>query len=171
MIEGRSGEVNMTAKGYPEVHSYRWSKNGSFIPRRSDGYGQSPRVTSDGAALPVPPLTLNVLYPAVVFNITESIEVAEGESAQLECSADGNPLSEDAITWRYQGSTGTQLDSVNTEPGHSLLTIMNATKNDAKKLECIADNGIGVASIRTAQLIVLYRPVILKGSSPPACGC
>ncbi|GFY74005.1 neurotrimin [Trichonephila inaurata madagascariensis] len=185
MIEGRSGEVNMTAKGYPEVHTYRWSKSGSFIPRRIESYSQLPGITSDGAVLHFnqvsrhdsgaytcvaqnaegsasATLTLNVLYPAVIFNITESIEIAEGESAQLECSADGNPLSEDTLTWRRQDSSGTPLVSINSEPGHSILTVSNVTRKDAHVLECVADNGVGPPSVRAAHIIVLYRPVLLK---------
>ncbi|GFR27850.1 uncharacterized protein TNCT_254851 [Trichonephila clavata] len=180
MIEGRSGEVNMTAKGYPEVHTYRWSKSGSFIPRRIESYSQLPGVTSDGAVLHFnqvsrhdsgaytcvaqnaegsasATLTLNVLYPAVIFNITESIEIAEGESAQLECSADGNPLSEDTLTWRRQDSSGTPLVSINSEPGHSILTVSNVTRKDAHVLECVADNGVGPPSVRAAHLIVLCK--------------
>ncbi|CAL1267938.1 unnamed protein product [Larinioides sclopetarius] len=185
MVEGRSGEVNMTAKGYPEIHTYKWSKSGSFIPRRSDGFDQLPGVTMEGPVLffnqvsrhdsgaytcvaqnvegsASATLTLNILYPAVIFNITENVEVSEGESVQLECFADGNPLSEDTITWRRQGSSSKRLVSVNSEPGHSILTISNLTRNDGHVLECVADNGVGNPSIRTAHVTVLYRPVILK---------
>ncbi|GBL74737.1 hypothetical protein AVEN_243608-1 [Araneus ventricosus] len=180
MVEGRSGEVNMTAKGYPEIHTYKWSKSGSFIPRRTDGYDQLPGVTMEGPVVffnqvsrhdsgaytcvaqnvegsASATLTLNVLYPAVIFNITENVEVSEGESVQLECFADGNPLSEDTITWRRQGSSGTQLVSVNSEPGHSILTISNLTRNDGHVLECVADNGVGNPSIRTAHVTVLCK--------------
>lgn len=51
MVEGRSGEVNMTAKSYPEVYTYRWSKSGTFIPRRTDHYEQTASVVADGPVL------------------------------------------------------------------------------------------------------------------------
>lgn len=101
------------------------------------------------------------LDPSVVFNITRIIEIAEGETAQLECSVDGNPLNEDTITWRRKNATGPPLVYLNSELGHSILTISNITRKDAGTLECIADNGVGLSSIGTAKLTVLCKYIFL----------
>ncbi|XP_035212291.1 nephrin-like isoform X2 [Stegodyphus dumicola] len=182
MIEGRSGEVNMTAKANPEVYRYRWTKEGVPIPDRRDSYKQPSSVSADGSVLyftrvsrhdsgaytcvaqnlegsASATLTLNVLYPATIYNISASTEVAEGETAHLECSADGNPLTEDTITWK---GTDMRLLTFTNELGHSILTILNASRKDAGVLECVADNGIGLPSVRSTKLVVHYRPFILK---------
>ncbi|XP_035212293.1 nephrin-like isoform X4 [Stegodyphus dumicola] len=187
MIEGRSGEVNMTAKANPEVYRYRWTKEGVPIPDRRDSYKQPSSVSADGSVLyftrvsrhdsgaytcvaqnlegsASATLTLNVLYPATIYNISASTEVAEGETAHLECSADGNPLTEDTITWK---GTDMRLLTFTNELGHSILTILNASRKDAGVLECVADNGIGLPSVRSTKLVVHCLPVMDSTISGP----
>ncbi|KAG8196288.1 hypothetical protein JTE90_023841 [Oedothorax gibbosus] len=186
MVEGRSSEVNLTAKSHPEVHTYRWTdKSGAVIHKKTDHYKQTSGVMEDGPVLyfknvsrhnsgaytcvakneegsATATLTLNILYPSVIVNITKALEVAEGEAAHLECSVDGNPLNEETITWKRKNSFGVPLVYHNSEIGHSVLTILNVTRKDGGSFECIADNGVGMSSFRTANLTVLYRPTILK---------
>ncbi|XP_071044210.1 nephrin-like [Parasteatoda tepidariorum] len=182
MIEGRSGEVNMTAKAYPEVHTYKWSKNGVFVPRWAKDYRESPVVTANGAVLyfnhvsrhdsgaytciaqnvegsTSATLTLNVLYPASVTNVTTNVEVAEGDTTQLECTAEGKPLDENAIIWMREGLS---LKSSSTDIGRSVLILNNVTRKDGGVVECVANNNVGHPSRRKAQITVLYRPIILK---------
>lgn len=51
IVEGRSTEVNMSAKAHPAVHSYRWSKDGTSIPRKNGDYRQPLSVSADEAVL------------------------------------------------------------------------------------------------------------------------
>lgn len=46
LVEGRSSEVNLTAKSHPAVHTYKWNKDGAPIPTKSDA-----RVSSEGPLL------------------------------------------------------------------------------------------------------------------------
>ncbi|XP_054709011.1 nephrin-like [Uloborus diversus] len=187
MVEGQSGEVNMTAKGYPDIHSYRWSKDGISITKKTDSFRQAPSISADAAVLYLnhvsrhnsgaytcvaqnlegsasATVTLNVLYPATVMNITGTTDVTEGESAHLECTADGNPMGESTISWRRRDRLDKPFVSLNSEIGHSLLIIGNITRRDAGILECVADNGVGKPSIAATQIVVLYRPTISKKS-------
>ena len=49
LVEGRSSEVNLTAKSHPAVHTYKWSKDGLPIPRKSDSQPLS--ISSEGSVL------------------------------------------------------------------------------------------------------------------------
>lgn len=49
LVEGRSSEVNLTAKSHPAVHTYKWNKDGTPVPRKSDT--QLLSVSSEGSVL------------------------------------------------------------------------------------------------------------------------
>ncbi|XP_023244216.1 synaptogenesis protein syg-2-like [Centruroides sculpturatus] len=185
LIEGESTEINLTARGNPDVISYIWYKEGTPVPVKSSedksmksNKENRLRVTSLGSVLHIrsasrhdssiytcearnqegstnATVILNVRYPAVVTNISASTEAKEEDSIKLECSFDGNPLPENVISWRKNGIHQMQYLL---EGKKSYLLINNISRNDSGEYSCIANNGMGKESIKTVTLSVLRPP-------------
>ncbi|XP_023226678.1 synaptogenesis protein syg-2-like [Centruroides sculpturatus] len=189
LMEGDSIEINLTAVGNPDVISYKWYKEGAPVPVESSEDKSTKnskeirlRVTSLGPVLYIKSASrydssiytceasneegssnatviLNVRYPAVIINISASIEVKEGDNVKLECNFDGNPLPEDTISWKKDGIRFTKYSI---EGKKSYLIRENITRTEAGEYYCIANNGMGKESIKSTIISVLHRPVIRR---------
>ena len=79
----------------------------------------------------------------------------QGSTAKLECQADANPVVTDMIRWQREGYEMMDGKVEQTfEEEKSYLTVYNVTKADSGSFKCIAQNGIGTANIKVADLVV-----------------
>ncbi|GFY74850.1 hypothetical protein TNIN_479131 [Trichonephila inaurata madagascariensis] len=91
------------------------------------------------------------------------VVVAEGDNAYFECSISANPITPDMIRWSTKGGNVILRENQQfTENGRSLLTLFNVTKQDSGTFECEAYNGILDPDVKTAKLVVLYKPTIMR---------
>ncbi|XP_066300460.1 nectin-4-like isoform X1 [Branchiostoma lanceolatum] len=94
-------------------------------------------------------LTLKVLYPAIITNITKQVAT---DVISLHCFADGNPKPE--IMWTKAGSF-IPLDSKHfPDDGMATHVLANVRANDSGVYICTARNGYGVAESRSLRIIV-----------------
>lgn len=78
------------------------------------------------------------------------------EDATLSCTAEGNPLGDDTITWKrddfpdFDARTSVVYD----KNGTSNLRISRVTRDDLGSFLCIVNNGVGNSSSKEVMLIV-----------------
>jgi len=116
-------------------------------------------------------IEINVLYPPSITDITESLMVGQGESANLECAVDANPSTEATLRWErpgYDMTTKTKTTPGSFDPAKPnkrsvMLTVLNATAADSGKFWCVANNGVGDTVIKNATfLLVRHKPMMRK---------
>lgn len=94
--------------------------------------------------------------PIISDNSTRSIVASEGESAQMECYADGFPSPK--ISWRRENNailpTGGSIYRGN------ILKIASVHKEDRGTYYCVAENGVGKGARRNINLEVEFAPVV-----------
>ena len=103
-----------------------------------------------------------------ITDITGELMVGQGESANLECAVDANPLDESSLRWvgrpgydmgaRTKTTLGA-VDPTGKDPNRRslMLTVVNATAADSGKFWCVADNGIGHVQVRNATFLLVRR--------------
>lgn len=96
------------------------------------------------------------LDAASIVAISESVIVDQGDEATLSCTADGNPLTDDTITWKRDNMEDFEVRTTVTydKNGTSYLKINDVTREDLGNFQCVADNGVGNSSTRDVMLIV-----------------
>ncbi|XP_067131657.1 synaptogenesis protein syg-2-like [Centruroides vittatus] len=188
LIEGESIKIKLTAYGNPDIILYNWYKEGATVPiklneNRLIKYDSSLyRVTSLESMLLINNVSrhdssiytcearneegssnatviLNVRYAATVTNISKPLQAKEGDNVNVECSFDGNPLPENAISWMKDGVPFIQYKI---QGKRSYIKITNVSRAQSGEYSCVVDNGVGKASIQTTSLSVMYRPVIRR---------
>ncbi|XP_023234570.1 synaptogenesis protein syg-2-like, partial [Centruroides sculpturatus] len=188
LIEGESIKIKLTAYGNPDIILYNWYKEGATVPiklneNRLMKYDSSLyRVTFLESMLLINNVSrhdssiytcearneegssnatviLNVRYAATVTNISKPLQAKEGDNVNVECSFDGNPLPENAISWMKDGVPFIQYKI---QGKRSYIKITNVSRAQSGEYSCVVDNGIGKASIQTTSLSVMYRPVIRR---------
>lgn len=91
---------------------------------------------------------------ANITSLTSTVLVYEGEDANFVCEANGNPITEDMITWKrddFDMSSRTKMTYIE---GKSYLTIYNVSSKDVGEFQCIANNKLGKESIVSAYLLI-----------------
>ncbi|KAK1153995.1 vascular cell adhesion protein 1-like isoform X3 [Acipenser oxyrinchus oxyrinchus] len=89
-----------------------------------------------------PPLKIPVFYkPSLLSAAEENVEVREGGSIVLKCSADGNPAP--TYEWKYPIADNVQEI---TKDGVSTVNITRASSSNDRVYECHAKNRYGVAT-------------------------
>lgn len=74
----------------------------------------------------------------------------------MSCTADGNPLSDDSITWKredfhdFDARTSVMYD----KNGTSYLRITSVSRDDLGTFRCIVSNGVGNSTYKDVMLIV-----------------
>lgn len=97
-----------------------------------------------------------VVDSASIVRTSESVIVNAKEDATLYCTADGNPLDENTITWKrddfpdFSARTSIMYD----KNGTSYLRINEVTRDDLGNFQCTADNGVGNSSSKNVMLII-----------------
>lgn len=87
---------------------------------------------------------------------SENVIVNPKEDATLSCTADGNPLDEDTVTWKrddfpnFAARTSVMYD----KNGTSYLRISSVTREDLGNFQCIVSNGVGNTTVKDVMLII-----------------
>ncbi|XP_066154012.1 nephrin isoform X2 [Euwallacea fornicatus] len=184
-IENEPLVIILRANGNPESIAYTWTKDGLPITQMSSSNGAE-RIISEGSVLNITKLSrhdagiyncealnsegsalasinVTVQYPASITQTSETVIVNPKEDATLSCTADGNPLADDTITWKrddfpdFDARTSVMYD----KNGTSNLRISQVTREDLGVFQCIANNGVGNVTIREVMLIVKHKPEIV----------
>ncbi|KAK9885754.1 hypothetical protein WA026_013625 [Henosepilachna vigintioctopunctata] len=184
-IENEPLILTLRAEGNPQNIAYTWTKDGLPITQTSASSGIE-RIVSEGSTLNITKLSRNdagiytceavnsqgssvfnvnvtVHYPASIIATSENVIASPKEDATLSCSAEGNPLSDDTITWRrndfedFSARTSIMYD----KNGTSHLRITSVTREDLGNFECVVNNGVGNNSTsKNVMLIVKHKPEI-----------
>ena len=113
----------------------------------------------------ITPTNFAFSFPSIT-DISPDLMVGQGESANLECAVDANPLTEAGLRWigrpgyDMSARTKTTLGAVDPSRPHLrslMLTVVNATAEDSGKFWCVADNGIGHVQVRNATFLLVRR--------------
>lgn len=88
--------------------------------------------------------------------------VAERETATLECTVDGYPLTGEHVTWKRAGFAMETKTNFSFKNITSSLTVHNVTQDDMGSFYCVVDNGIGNESSQPAFLVVKRKLVCLS---------
>ena len=91
-----------------------------------------------------------------ITDITSYIMVSLGESAQLDCTINANPVKYDGIRWEREDLSGSRVQLVDSQDGvkvtkvasggnsvTSILVVHNVSVAWAGKIWCVASNNIG----------------------------
>jgi len=70
------------------------------------------------------------------------VEVDPGNPVEVRCNVDATPLNNSTLTWKrdnfkFEGRVRYRM----TETG-SVMTLMNATREDSGQFTCVANNGV-----------------------------
>lgn len=180
-VEGQPLLVALQAHGNPSNMSFTWKKDGKPISQSSETRS---RILIDGPTLNISSLlkddtgvysceavnsegsssthvNISVNYAARIISITTDTLVVTGDDAQLNCTADGNPLKVDHVTWRREGFDDmSSRTSTIFRNNTSYLTIHKATKDDIGAFFCVVNNGLGNETTAPAYLLVKHKPDI-----------
>ncbi|XP_023310255.1 nephrin [Anoplophora glabripennis] len=183
-IENEPLIITLKAEGNPQNIAYTWTKDGLPITQASSSTGME-RIVSDGPVLNITKLSrhdagtyscealnsqgsnlaqvnVTVQYPASIIQISENIIVNPKEDATLSCTADGNPMADDTISWKradfpeFEARTSVMYD----KNGTSYLRISGVTREDLGNFQCIVNNGVGNSTTKEVMLIVKHKPEI-----------
>ncbi|KAG5895719.1 hypothetical protein JTB14_025666 [Gonioctena quinquepunctata] len=183
-IENEPLIITLKADGNPQNIAYTWTKDGLPITQSSSANGVE-RIISDGPVLNITKLSrhdagsyscealnsqggslamvnITVQYAASISQISENVIVNPKEDATLSCTADGNPLADDTITWKrddfpdFAARTSVMYD----KNGTSYLRISAVTRDDLGNFLCLVNNGVGNSSSKEIMLIVKHKPEI-----------
>ncbi|KAF7665739.1 hypothetical protein LDENG_00132480 [Lucifuga dentata] len=109
-------------------------------------------------------ITLDVWYAPSVKAEKDPVYVNLGETADLICVADANPITSDMFSWKWLGEGEVEMEEEKQEDESGLLTIHDVTRAHAGHYQCIADNGIAPPASADVQLIVCFKPELQKGA-------
>ncbi|XP_034279551.1 nephrin [Pantherophis guttatus] len=183
-VEHESARLPLLVSASPPEITYRWSFLGEVI--LTDG---SPRYhLRDGGSLEIwnvtradagkyrihcenaegqneTTITLNVHYSPSIRSIADPTYVDLGDTAEIVCQADANPIPN--FQWRWLGDLERSLEDLGfkvlSEGLVGTLRVEGAQRTHAGLYECQVDNGISPAAKSSARLIVRYPPEIIKG--------
>ncbi|XP_056613688.1 nephrin isoform X1 [Triplophysa dalaica] len=109
-------------------------------------------------------LKLDVQYAPTVHMKTDPVSVNLGETADLLCVADANPITFDMFSWKWMGEEEIEdLGEQSEDEGTGVLTIYEVTRDRAGFYRCTADNGIAPPGSVEGHLIVRFSPELQKG--------
>ena len=83
------------------------------------------------------------------------------EDAQLYCTVDGNPLSEENVTWKAKNFK--KLDARTTRKftnSTSYLLVHSPTREDTGAFQCIVNNGIGNETSKSVHLLIKCKKIV-----------
>ncbi|KAL4657723.1 nephrin, partial [Arapaima gigas] len=144
---------------------YHWRGNSFEIwnVTRKDGGNYTVRCeNAEGASSTL--VTLDVQYAPSVWMAADPVYVDLGQTANLVCRADANPVRSGMFSWERVGEDQDENPGLQTEDEDtSWLTILNVTRAHAGRYRCTADNGIAPPDSAEVQLVVRFKPELQKG--------
>ncbi|KAF4104345.1 nephrin [Onychostoma macrolepis] len=109
-------------------------------------------------------LKLDVQYAPTVRMKSDPVYVNLGDTADLLCVADANPITNSMFSWKWMGEGEVDdLGEQSEDEGTGLLTIYEVTRDRAGVYQCTADNGVAPPGSVEGQLIVRFAPELQKG--------
>ncbi|XP_030605116.1 sialoadhesin-like [Archocentrus centrarchus] len=140
-----------------ELQNGQWMATSTltFHPNRTDhNKSLQCRVTYHGGKHQETSQTLKVKYAPVNVKVEYQSDVNEGETVNLKCSSDANPVS----SYEWHSETAALLYKGQT------YTMLNVSRHSVEALYCTAINKEGRARSNPMQLNVLYAPDIKTSS-------
>nr|XP_014267518.1 nephrin isoform X4 [Maylandia zebra] len=148
-----------------EDYRYHWLDDHSLEIRnvsRNDAGVYAVKCENDEGANEIS-ITLDVQYAPSVKAEKESVFVNLGETADLICVADANPIIAGMFSWKWLGEEEVEMGEETQEDESGLLTIYNVTRAHAGSYECLANNGIEPPASAHIRLVVQFKPELRKG--------
>ncbi|XP_042079759.1 nephrin isoform X3 [Haplochromis burtoni] len=148
-----------------EDYRYHWLDDHSLEIRnvsRNDAGGYAVKCENDEGANEIS-ITLDVQYAPSVKAEKEPVFVNLGETADLICVADANPIIAGMFSWKWLGEEEVEMGEETQEDESGLLTIYNVTRAHAGSYECLANNGIEPPASAHIRLVVQFKPELRKG--------
>uniref|UniRef100_A0A8C1WCA4 NPHS1 adhesion molecule, nephrin n=1 Tax=Cyprinus carpio TaxID=7962 RepID=A0A8C1WCA4_CYPCA len=108
-------------------------------------------------------LKLDVQYAPTVRMKSDPVYVNLGDTADLLCIADANPITYSMFSWKWMVREVDDLGEESEDEGTGLLTIYEVTRDRAGFYKCTADNGVAPPGSVEGQLIVRFAPELQKG--------
>ncbi|XP_058269543.1 nephrin isoform X2 [Hemibagrus wyckioides] len=110
-------------------------------------------------------IKLDVQYPPSVKMKTDPVQVNVGDTADLFCIADANPVTDDMFSWKWMGEGEREVfGEKSQDKSTGLLTIYEVTRAHAGPYQCTANNGIVPSASVVGQLVVRFAPELQKGA-------
>uniref|UniRef100_A0A3Q3LF73 NPHS1 adhesion molecule, nephrin n=1 Tax=Labrus bergylta TaxID=56723 RepID=A0A3Q3LF73_9LABR len=145
---------------------FHWSDDNSLeienVTRKNAGV-YTVRCTNDEGVSQIS-ITLDVQYAPSVKAEKDPVIVNLGETADLICVADANPIISGMFSWKFRGEGEVETGEETQEDESGLLTIHDVTRAHAGFYRCTANNGIASPAAVDVQLIVQFKPVLQKGA-------
>ncbi|KAM3614511.1 uncharacterized protein V6R79_015645 [Siganus canaliculatus] len=109
-------------------------------------------------------IILDVQYAPSVKAEKDPVFVNLGETADLICVADANPVIPGMFSWKMLGEREAEMGEETQEDESGLLTIHDVTRAHAGVYQCTAHNGIAPPATADVQLVVQFKPELQKGA-------
>ncbi|XP_078656954.1 protein amalgam-like isoform X2 [Branchiostoma floridae x Branchiostoma belcheri] len=110
-------------------------------------------VAQQGRSSQTDSLSLVVVYPAAIVNVTGPVKVKAGGTALLWCTADGNPTPE--VYWQKDGSDDILSAAMYHGTAGSLLVLPDLNVKDSDHYVCTASNTLGKPDRKIVPVIVI----------------
>ncbi|KAM9404068.1 LOW QUALITY PROTEIN: nephrin [Salvelinus alpinus] len=133
------------------------------VTRRDTGVYCTNEVGSDNTTI-----TLDVQYVPSVKMEEGPVYVHIGETADLFCVADANPIiNTDMFSWKWLGEGEMEeMGEQSQDEATGQLTIQGATRANVGRYLCTANNTIVPPASVAVQLVVRFKPELQKGGAP-----
>ncbi|XP_070691959.1 nephrin [Pempheris klunzingeri] len=145
---------------------YHWSDENSLEIKnvtRKDAGVYIVKCTNEEGANQIS-IVLDVQYAPGVKAEKDPVFVNLGETADLICVADANPIISDMFSWKLLGEREVEMGEETQEEESGLLTIHDVTRAHAGLYQCTANNGIAPPATADVQLVVHFKPELQKGA-------
>ncbi|XP_042345484.1 nephrin [Plectropomus leopardus] len=109
-------------------------------------------------------IMLDVQYAPSVKAEKDPVLVNVGDTADLICVADANPIIPDMFSWKWLGEGEVEMGQETQEDESGLLTIYDVTRAHAGLYQCRAHNGLAPPATVDVQLVVQFKPELQKGA-------
>ena len=89
-----------------------------------------------------------------IVHITRDTLVNPGQTAELICEVDANPITADTVKWTRDGFDFDGRTKITASGNKFYLNVINVTEADEGKFSCKVNNGIGDEVTNTTFLLV-----------------
>ena len=165
IIEGQDGTFSVVAEGAAPL-TYTWFKDGSVVPggdganlaftsvTASDGAAYQVQVSNEVGQVMSNPVTLTVLFPAVITAQPADQDVEIGQNGTFAVEAEGSDL-----TYQWQENVEGSWQDVTGEESASLTVTTVAVEDDGREFRVVVDNAYGPAVTSTSAILNVLAPV------------